>query len=108
MKHPTAPKHLSAARRRLWAQIVSEWELDPAELEVLRLALEALDLADRARLDLKAGLTIEGRYGPRVNPAMAINRDASGLAARLLKQLGLEEMGVTPTNRRHRAPDRRA
>lgn len=102
------PKHLSAPRRALWVQITSDWELGPDELEILRLACESLDVCERARKDLAKGLTIEGRYGPRAHPSLAIARDQYGLAARLLRQLGLEAPEPTPANRRHRAPDRKA
>lgn len=42
----TAPKHLSADRRKLWQSIVASHELEPHHLELLRLACEALDRAE--------------------------------------------------------------
>lgn len=80
----------------------------PGDLEVLRLACESLDVCERAPKDLEHGLTIDGRYGPRAHPSLAIARDQYGLAARLLRQLDLDAPEPTPPNRRHRAPDRKA
>lgn len=91
----------------MWDAVLDDYELSPDEVEVLRLACEALDAADRARLELVDGLVVQGRYGPRAHPAVAISRDQAALAARLLKQLGLNDI-PTPANRRHRAPDRKA
>lgn len=72
--------------------MLAEFELAAHELELLRLACEALDRCEEARLVLAdAGLFVSGRYGQTVaHPAVAIERDSRLAAARLFKELGLE------------------
>lgn len=99
-KLPKPPAHLSPARRRLWAEIVEAYRVEDRAggLELLRLALEALDEADAARAAVaEHGLLISGRYGDRQNPAVAIGRDAALRAARLLRELNVDVAEVPET-----------
>jgi P27 family predicted phage terminase small subunit len=93
MLKASAPAHLSKRSRALWVEITARFTLEPTELELLRLALEAVDRCEEARQVLAAeGITSVGRYGQRLaHPACAIERDARLAAARLFKQLALPE-----------------
>jgi P27 family predicted phage terminase small subunit len=100
-KHLTpCPKHLTAAARRIWRQIVADYQLEERHLGLLRLALEALDSADEARHRIEAdGSYIADRYGClKVHPAIAVQRDARIAFARLSRELGLDlEAPTAPT-----------
>ena len=101
---PPPPKHLSVDRRKLWTQILSLFELSPDELALFEQALVALDRCAEARLLVERdGLTTPGRFGPRTNPAVLIERDAALLASRLFRQFRLSEVMAEL----HKAPDRR-
>lgn len=87
------PRHLSDRSRYLWQQTANSFTLKATEYELLRLALEALDRAEQARVMLaEDGLTSRGRYCQVLaHPMIAVERDSRLAAARLLKQLGLSE-----------------
>jgi hypothetical protein len=87
------PRHLSARAAELWQQTIQSYALEPTELALLRLALEALDRAEQARLILAdEGIVSTGRYGQKLaHPAVSIERDSRLAAARLLKQLALAD-----------------
>lgn len=87
------PDHLSASSRELWLSTTANFTLEDTELHLLRLACEALDRADQARLILaEEGLISTGRYGQKLShPATGIERDSRFAAARLFKQLALSE-----------------
>jgi P27 family predicted phage terminase small subunit len=89
--NPPAPKHLSTPARRLWRETVEEYELERHHLELLERACRALDTALEAEGILRRdGLMVEGRYGVRAHPAVAVARDARTQFARLLRELDLE------------------
>lgn len=91
--YPPPPAHLSDASKALWRATVSDWVLGEHHLRLLRLACEALDLAEQARVELvEHGRTTitDAAGGIRAHPATAIARDNRTLAARLLRELNLD------------------
>lgn len=94
MTLPKAPRHLSARSKRTYRQIVAEYALEEAHhLDLLRLALEAVDQAEEARAALAqhGSVVYLDRFGaPRARPEVAIARDAAIRAARLFRELSLD------------------
>jgi phage terminase small subunit len=90
---PRAPAHLSPASRRLWRQVVADYELAHHEVPILAAALSFLDRAEAARriLDVE-GIIVAGLHSPRVHPCVSIERSSALAAARLLRQLGLQDV----------------
>jgi P27 family predicted phage terminase small subunit len=88
----TPPAHLSARSRKLWGDVVAEFQFEAVDLERLRLACEALDRCEQARaIVAKEGPIIRDRFGQtRPHPAIAIERDARIAALRGLRELGIE------------------
>jgi phage terminase small subunit len=88
----TAPTHLKLATKRWWLAVVTDWELEEHHVRLLTLAGEAWDRCAEARELVKSqGLTFTTRLGElRVNPAVAIERDARLAFARLLRELDLD------------------
>jgi hypothetical protein len=64
----------------------------------LQAAAEAWDRLQEARARLaKDGTYVEGRYGLRAHPAVAVEKDSKTLFARLLRELDLDgEPGPDP------------
>lgn len=92
------PKHLSAAARRLWRETVESYELERHHLELLERACRALDQTIEAEEILRRdGIVVEGRYGIRAHPAVAIARDARTSFARLLREIDLEGVAAADT-----------
>lgn len=91
----TAPKHLQLATKRWWLAVVNDWELEEHHTRLLTLAAEAWDRCCQAReIIAEKGLTFETRLGEvRVNPAVAIERDARLAFARLIRELDLDLPG---------------
>jgi hypothetical protein len=77
--------------------VTHEFDIDATGLELLRLACEALDRADEARVEIdEHGLFSENRYGRRVaSQAFAVERDSRVSAARLFRELGLDAVPDT-------------
>ncbi len=89
---PAAPKHLKAASKRLWRAVLEQYELSDPELDVLRLALEARDRCEQARLILaEEGPIYHDRFGsPRKHPAVAIEENARLACIRAWRELSLD------------------
>jgi phage terminase small subunit len=104
MTTPRAPEHLSDYARRLYGQITKAYELEPHHLAVLTKALEALDRADQARVEIGAGaLAIKTRLGEaKPHPLLAVERDARAQFGTLMKLLGLDIEGPPPPSNRFR------
>lgn len=76
-RDPEPPAHLSRSSKALWRSVLVEYELARHEMTVLAAALESRDRMDQARDQIKLeGLTVEGRFGPKQHPAVAIERDS--------------------------------
>lgn len=73
-----APKHLSASSRKLWRRIANDYELEREAhaLEVVRLALEALDRCEQAGEAIaKDGAFVVDRFGQkRAHPGLSVTR----------------------------------
>lgn len=91
---PKPPAHLSLESKRFWRWACATFLMEEHDLRLLRLACQNLDQAERARLQLaKEGVTfLDVRGKPRAHPAVAIERDASITAARLIRELRLSEV----------------
>ena len=90
-KGPRPPSHLSAEAKEWWRTVVSDYELDPHHLRLLRLAAEAWDRGQQARRALVRGVTYRDRFNqPRARPEVAIERDARLAFARLVRELGFD------------------
>ena len=73
--------------------MVAAYELEPPQLRILQLLGEALDRADRAQKILdKDDVVVVDRFGQRkAHPAVGIKRDAEVVAARMVRELALED-----------------
>lgn len=91
-----APRYFSAKSRKLWKSIHAEFELQPEASELLRVALENLDLADKARRLLRdEGLVVDGRK----HPASDLVKLHDGMFLRAIRQLGLDVVAPGPIGR---------
>lgn len=81
------PAYFSAKAKGLWKKLLHQYEFEPESLETLRLALENLDLADRARELLRVeGLIVVGKKHP-ASDAVKLH---DGLFLRAVRQLSLD------------------
>lgn len=86
-----APRHLAVATRRWVEQIATDYVLESHHLRLLLLAGESWDRVTQARATVKAeGLTIDGRFGKKIHPAVLIEKDNKILFARMIRELGLD------------------
>lgn len=97
-KTEKAPTHLRAATRGWYESVLGDYDLEPHDQRLLQAACEAWDRLQEAREVLrKEGTYVEGRYGPRAHPAVAVERDSRVAFARLLRELDLNgEPGPDP------------
>ncbi|MBM3131735.1 MAG: hypothetical protein FJZ95_01715 [Chloroflexi bacterium] len=89
---PKPPKHLKAATRRWFGQVLEEYNLEPHHVRLLTLAGESYDRAQQAReIIAQQGLTVTDRFGQvRAHPLLAVERDCRIAFARLLRELSLD------------------
>ena len=86
-KTPRPPAHFSPKTKAVWRAITDEYDLEVESFETLRVALENLDLADKARELLRTeGLVVAGKKHP-ASDAVKLH---DGLWLRALRQLGLD------------------
>ena len=82
---------LSGRAARVWREVQVGWSLDPASIELLRCACEALQRADEAAAVVsREGQVFRDRWGQvRPHPAALLERDHRSQAARHLATLGV-------------------
>lgn len=85
-----APKTLSRGSKILWGRILGTCKILPAELQLLKVALEAKDEADECRLKIKEeGWTYIGPDGrPCLHPLAKQMKESRGIFMRAWKILG--------------------
>jgi P27 family predicted phage terminase small subunit len=87
------PPHISAAAKKLWNAIFTEYSIeDAAGRAILRAALEAFDRSQAARKAInKDGMTITGRDGQvKSHPLLTVERDNRSAFLAGLKALNLD------------------
>lgn len=88
---PKPPSHLRPATKRWWSETVRDYDLEAHHLKLLQAAAEAWDRLGEARVLLRReGIVVEGRFGAKAHPAVAIERDARTAFARLIRELDLD------------------
>lgn len=94
---PRAPAHLRPATKRWWKAVADRYELQEHHFKLLEMAATSWDRSEQARATLKEeGLTIDGRFGKKVHPAVNIERDNKLLFARMIRELNLSETPDDP------------
>lgn len=88
----TAPSHLSPAMKEFYKRIVSDYDLEPHRLRLLKQACECFDRAESARLEIETnGITFKDKFGQlKPNPACKIETENKTLFARLLREMRLD------------------
>lgn len=75
----------------MWNAIVAEYGLEAHHRAILAAACEALDRMREAQAAIAAsGAYVEGRFGPKAHPAIAVERDSRAAMLRALRELGLD------------------
>lgn len=91
MTEPTVPRHLSPESRRLWRETTRVYQLEARHLAILVCALEAFDRMREAQAAVKAdGAYVEGRFGMKAHPGLAVERDSRLAFLRAQRELGLD------------------
>jgi len=102
---PKPPSGTRASGRRLWASIVTVFELEEHELALLREAVRTVDTLDRLDAVVRAdGGMIDTPSGVKVHPGLVEARQLRIALARLLAALRLPdgEVGAESQGRRQR------
>lgn len=92
LKVHQAPPHLSDRSKVLWKDLVPERAKSPGRLAMIRIALEDLDLHDKAREELtEAGLTFttSTTRAVHMNPLLTVLAESHGRFLAAWKALGL-------------------
>jgi P27 family predicted phage terminase small subunit len=86
-----APRHLSPTARAFWRSVLADYDLEAHHLAILAAACEAMDRMRQARDAIEAdGAYIEGRFGMKAHPALAVERDSRTAMLRAIRELGLD------------------
>ena len=88
-----APRHLHDAGRALWRRIAASFDLsDAAAAPILTVACEAADRVAEAREAIERdGAYVNGRFGIKQHPGIAVERDSRTQMLRSLRLLGVTE-----------------
>jgi phage terminase small subunit len=88
---PAAPTGVGSRGKRLWKALHQSFSFSPDELELLSLAVECVDRAEKAQVILmREGVTSIDRFGQvKEHAAVTVRNSAETNAAKLLRQLGL-------------------
>jgi|GEM_PF-1258380 len=91
MSKPKAPPRLGRAGRKLWADIVTGWELDSRELAQLTAACRQADDAENLEAILaRDGMVVEGSSGqPRMSAIVTELRQSRLALSKMLLDLRL-------------------
>ncbi|HPS56180.1 MAG TPA: P27 family phage terminase small subunit [Sedimentisphaerales bacterium] len=91
-KQIKAPSHLSKQAKDFFKQVLADYCLEDHHLKLLRLACEAWDEKEIARLIIKKeGMVFTDKFGQfKANPAVKIQNDARICFARLLREMQLD------------------
>jgi P27 family predicted phage terminase small subunit len=86
------PAHLSDESKGIWRSVLAEYELDEKRHQAMLLvALEAFDRMREAQEAIRRdGAYIDGRFGKKAHPALAIERDSRTAFLRAQRELGLD------------------
>jgi len=89
------PIVLTGERLKLWNDVRSKFALEATSENILRNACESLERAAQAAEQVtKEGATFRDRFGAiRAHPAVGIEKDFRGLAARQLEKLAARMEG---------------
>jgi P27 family predicted phage terminase small subunit len=94
MKAPKPPAHLGDAGRKLWREVLADYDIaDAAGRELLAVACAA---SDRLRAAQKAiaehGELVIDRYGaPKLNPACSLEKESRAGLIAALKSIGVTQ-----------------
>jgi phage terminase small subunit len=95
------PRHLSRRSKAIFRAVVDDYALErePHAVAILRQACEAIDRAEQARRRIEQdGAYLPDRFGQlKPHPALAVERDAKTLTARLLRELSLGDQFIAET-----------
>ena len=98
----TVPSHLTKEAKTIWRTLVKEYAIvDSGGLEILRVALEAFDRAQKCRVSIdKVGLVVKDRFGAvRPHPLLPMERDSRAAFLQALKQLCLDVLPLKDIGR---------
>src|SRR5215218_6882412 len=89
------PAHISTEAGAWWRDVVRDYDLEPHHLRLLQAACESWDRAQLARQAVATdGITFKDSSGNlKAHPAVAIERDARTMFARLVRELDLDAEG---------------